>query len=331
MNKRCPLLEVRFDGWAVGPRKIPVRPLLHFLTGLNRVLQRVGRVLQGASESHHKGRRNRALMSELELDLMSLTEGSPAAVLGFERRKSQLEILPDDFGQDILQCVFVGLEAVQQENQQGKTLPTGYDAGVLMAWRDTGKVFQQGIERVAFTLNRQESPLPISFTPNGVARIQERIRGPQANVLAIEGRLLMADFKEHGMRCRVHPAAAEPILCLFNEAQNDEVLRNILRYVRIFGEAQQDPLTGRIASIEIRDIESLDNRKDDLDLLARETGISKTFWESQSLEELANSQDVDPVLDVPSLFGTWPGEIDDGFEAAIDELRHPGTGHGGRS
>jgi len=28
-------------------------------------------------------------------------------------------------------------------------------------------------------------------------------------------------------------------------------------------------------------------------------------------------------MDVRALFGTWPGEVDDGFEEAIDELRHP--------
>jgi len=42
-----------------------------------------------------------------------------------------------------------------------------------------------------------------------------------------------------------------------------------------------------------------------------------------SLEELARSQNVLPLADVRALFNTWPGEEDDGFEATIDELRHP--------
>ncbi len=58
-------------------------------------------------------------------------------------------------------------------------------------------------------------------------------------------------------------------------------------------------------------------------MLERETPVSRSFWESPSLEDLAHSQNVQPVPDVRSLFGTWPGEEDDGFEAAIDELRHP--------
>lgn len=50
---------------------------------------------------------------------------------------------------------------------------------------------------------------------------------------------------------------------------------------------------------------------------------SDIFWESPTLEELARSQNVQPITDVQVLFGTWPGDEDDGFEAAVDELRHP--------
>ena len=42
-------------------------------------------------------------------------------------------------------------------------------------------------------------------------------------------------------------------------------------------------------------------------------------------DKLAESQNVKPMGDVRALFDTWPGEVDDGFEEAIDELRHPDT------
>ena len=47
------------------------------------------------------------------------------------------------------------------------------------------------------------------------------------------------------------------------------------------------------------------------------------FWTSPTLDELAKAQNVGP-LDTAALRGTWPGEDDDGFEEAIDELRHGG-------
>ena len=56
------------------------------------------------------------------------------------------------------------------------------------------------------------------------------------------------------------------------------------------------------------------------------TPISQSFWESPTLDELARSQNVHPTMNVRTLFGTWPGEEEDGFEVAVDGLRHPGAG-----
>lgn len=52
------------------------------------------------------------------------------------------------------------------------------------------------------------------------------------------------------------------------------------------------------------------------------TPVVAGFWRSPSLEELARSQGVRPMTDVRALFGSWPGDADDGFESAIDHLRH---------
>ncbi len=328
MNEHDPLLKICFDGKAVGPGKIPVTHLLRFLLNLNKVLQRTGRVLIGNAESVRRGQPPRNIKEEVALDLVLLTHGSPAAVLGFDRSQTAASLPGMDLGMDILDKAIVGLAAAQESDE---ALPSGYDTGVLMAWRDAGTVFSQGIEQIEFSLNHRNTPVVTSFTPTGFARIQERIKGPQINIRTIEGRLLMADFKEHGTRCRVHPSAGDPVLCLFDEAQKDEVLENILQYVRIVGEAKEDPISGKITSIKIHDIERLEDREEEVaELLPKGTPISRDFWESPTLDELAQSQHVQPMADVRSLFGTWPGEADDGFEASIDELRHP-RATGGRS
>ncbi len=328
MKEHDPLLKIRFDGEAVGPGKIPVAHMLRFLTNLNKALQRTGRVLAGEAESVRRGPQPRNIKEVLALDLVLLTHGSPAAVLGFERR-GQAALPGMDFGLEILEKAIDGLRHIQEP---GDSLPAGCDAGVLMAWRDAGTLFSQGIGKIEFTLNHRETPLAAAFTPEGFTRIQERIKGPQSNIRTIEGRLLMADFKEHGTRCRVHPSAGEPVLCLFDEEQKDEVLEDILHYVRIVGEAKEDPVTGKISSIKIHDIERLEDREDEAtDLLPQGTPLSHDFWESPSLDELARAQNVQPMAAVRALFGTWPGEEDDGFEAAIDELRHPGAAGGGLS
>jgi hypothetical protein len=106
-------------------------------------------------------------------------------------------------------------------------------------------------------------------------------------------------------------------------------LDDILQYVRIVGEAKEDPLTGKIASIKIHDIERLEDRGDEgANLLPQGTPISRDFWQSPTLDELAQAQNVKLMANVRALFGTWPGEMNDGFEQVIDELRHSQTGRG---
>jgi len=320
MNNDTPLLKIRFDGEAVGPGRIPVSHLLRFLGNMNKALQRTGRVLLGESVSVRRGPQPYGIKDQVALDLVLLTYGSPAAVLGFERRIEQQSLAGMDRGMEILEKAIVGLAAVQEADE---ALPPGYDTGVLMAWRDAGIVFSQGIGRIEFTLSYPDRPVVAAFTPNGFVRIQQRIQGPQTNIRTIEGRLLMADFKEHGTRCRVHPAVGDPVLCLFDEEQSEEVLEDILHYVGVVGEAKEEPVTGKITSIKIHDIERLEDRESEAtDLLPKGTPISSDFWQSPSLEELAFSQGVQSMADVRALFGTWPDTQDDGFEAAIDELRH---------
>ena len=322
MDNYNPLLKIRFDGKAVGAGTIPVSHLLDFLSNMKKVLQRIGRVLQGDAESVRRGQPPRNIKEEVELDLVLLTHGSPAVVLGFERSQTTRSFPEMDFGLEVLKKALRGLATIQ-EGAPEAALPAGYDTGVLMAWRDTGKLFSQDVSKIEFTLSQQAASITTVFTSAGFRRIQDRIKGPQTNVRTVEGRLLMADFKEHGTRCRVHPSAGDPVLCLFDEEQKDEVLEDILCYVRVVGEAQEDPVSGKIASIKIHDIEHLEGRDDEaVDLLPQGTPISQNFWESPTLDELARSQNVQLMTNAQGLLDTWPGEVNDGFEAAIEALRH---------
>jgi len=44
-----------------------------------------------------------------------------------------------------------------------------------------------------------------------------------------------------------------------------------------------------------------------------------------TIEDLARMQGVNPIKDVSALFGTWPGDINDGFEQFVRELRRLDT------
>lgn len=322
MNNHDPLLKIRFDGAAVGPGRISVSHLLNFLDGFNKVLQRTARVLLGEANSVREGPAPREIREEVELDLVQLTHGSPATIIGLDRSKKELSFPEMDFGFEILEKALAGLEIVGN-GEANEAFPPGYDRGVLMAWRGTGTVLGKGIDTIQFTLNNRTEPLRATLTSSRLVQIRERIRGPETNIRTIEGRLLMADFKEDGTRCRVHPSVGDPVLCHFGEEQKEEVLENILQYVRVIGEASEDPGSKKIKSIQIHDIECLaDFLSEATQLPASSPLMEGAFWESRTIEELAILQDVQPMEDVSVLFGTWPGEPDDGFEEAIDQLRH---------
>ena len=173
-----------------------------------------------------------------------------------------------------------------------------------------------------FSLNDRPYRILADYTRGGYLRVQELIKGPRVNMRTIEGRLLMADFKEHGTRCRVHPAVGDPVLCLFDEEQKEEVLDSILHFIRVVGEAKEDPESGRISSIKIADIQILEDREDDqVELLPVGTPLPTDFWRSLTIEELARSQSVEPIRDPSVLFGTWPGKVADDFEETIWALR----------
>jgi polyribonucleotide nucleotidyltransferase len=60
-------------------------------------------VLLGESESIKRGRQPGSIKEEVALDLVLLTHGSPAAVLGFERCQTQHALPGFDFGQEIIE------------------------------------------------------------------------------------------------------------------------------------------------------------------------------------------------------------------------------------
>ena len=71
--------------------------------------------------------------------------------------------------------------------------------------------------------------------------------------------------------------------------------------------------------------DSIDNLPSTLD-----PGVN-SFWQAPTLEQLIAAQGVKPISDIRVLYGTWPGEEEDGFEAMIDALRHPRPQDGGHS
>lgn len=254
------------------------------------------------------------------MSLVMLTHGSDAAVLGFDRSQASPSLPGMDLGLEAIERAIHGLASVQAEDL-GQELPPGYDAGVLAAWHDAGKLFNQGIDKIEFSLTGEKVPVLASLTRTGVARLARRLKGPEVTARTLEGRLLMGDFKESDPRCRVHPTLGDPVECRFDESLTEDVLRSLPGLVRVTGESAVDVDTGKILRFDIESVERLDA---DWGAVAGETD-AQSFWRLRHLEELAEAQSVCPMENVEALYGTWPGTDDDGFEEAVDELRRVET------
>lgn len=321
MSDTAPLLVIKFDGPAMGPGRIPLSTLLRYLSKMRTAVLRTGNLLvDGRGESGSDDGSERDLL-ELDLDLVRLTAGSPSAVLHFERSRRRESHPLSDRGVEALKCAIAGLSELLDTTGLG-ALPRGFDAGVIRSWGETAVVFGRGVEQVELTLNLPDGPLAAILTRVSMARLKERLSGPQMNRRVLEGRLQMADFKETGPRCRIHPSLGDPVTCTFDEDQTTDVLQHLTKWVRVVGDATEDAASGRIKSLavlEIAEVAPKGSRVGQPSMPDQTHG----FWEKPSLPALAEAQGVRPVQAIRSLYGTWPGEVDDGFEELIDDLRHP--------
>lgn len=326
MNDQDVFFSMRLEGPDIKPGRVRLEDLLRLGQEMLRAVERVALVLQGTADSQHPGRRPQDIRAAISLDVVQITHGSPAAVIRFERSDNQISLPDADLGQEAFEKFLSGLSAVTSENE---SYPPGYDTGVLLAVRDLGRLFDRGVDRIEFSLNRFAQPMNVLYDREGYARVQKRIVGPQMNKRSIEGRLLMADFRERGSRLRVHPLSGEPVICLFDESLRDEVYRNILHFVRVTGEAKEDPVSNRIVSISVSDIERIEAKADQSrEILPSGAPLPGDFWQALSFEELAAAQGVGPMIDIEAVIGTWPGDVDDGFENAVHRLRQAETGTG---
>jgi len=312
-------LTVHFEGPGVARHTLLLRDFLVFGREIQTALDRVARILQGYSDSVQPGRRLADTERACSLEVVSF-EGGGSVTLTLDLPPLKQAVLPTytDVGEEALRTLVAGFDELSEDQAE---MPAGYDDGVLMSLREAGRTFERGVESVSFTLGQKRAASVHVFDRSTVARIVRRIRTPIQNQKVVEGRLLMADFRESTLRCRVHPAIGSPILCDFDEGAREAVLSALTHIVRIVGEATE--VQGEIQSLRIQDIEVLDAA-----VGAEPLGLELRRFEDRfpSLEEL--SQDTPPVVvgDLATLGeGVWPPEDSvDEFIQSVKRWRKAG-------
>lgn len=301
-------LVVRLDGPAVECHRIALRDLVLLGSQLQTAVDRVARVLIGQDDSAKPGRVPSEILECCTLDLVAVEEGSLILVCDLAGRGQST--LFEDLGEDALQALIEGVDALKGEGD----MPRGFDAGVLLALRESGKLLDRGIDSISYRLQTRGGEARATYSRDTHERVVARIQQPIENRRVVEGRLLMGDFKETGFRCRLHPPAGKPIRCDFGEAQKEAVLGALTKYVRLVGEARE--VSGEITSLSIEDVELLDVFPPDASVMDAGTGF---FDIAHDLESLAEEQGVRPAVDLDELVGDfWPeDESVDDFLAAV--------------
>ena len=308
-------LEVHFEGPAVDRQRLQLRELLTFGSHLQEALDRVARVLQGESDSVRPGRRPGEIERLCGLEIVSI-HGGGSMTMECDLPAVTQKLLGEytDLGERALRALVTGLD--QLTDPEGP-LPPGFDNGVLLALRDAGKTTERGVSRVSLTLAKGDQAVVRSLTPETVRHIARRVQGAVQNPRVVDGRLLMADFRESGLKCRVHPSIGPPIGCVFDESMRESVLEALTHFVRVVGEATE--VSGEIQTLRIRDLELLDGDTfTSLSVVAGEPAAR-----SPTLDELADSQGLAPIVDIEGLVAEiWPeGESVDEFMALVRKLR----------
>lgn len=314
-NNTNAYLTIRFEGPEVKPGRMRLDDFIQAAHEFSACAKRVALALQ-QTPSLAKGRRPDDVVTALSLDIVGFTHGSPAAVAHLERTDGQMMIEAADFGEQTYRSLIEGIETV---GGAGDTLPLGFDLGVLMKLRDIGKLFNKGVNRMEFTLNHRARPITADYNLVKCDRIRQRIEKPEAQRQTIEGRLLMADFKETGRQLRVHPAVGPAVTCKFPESLSTEVEECIRRFVRVSGKMDYHP-TGEPRWLNIANIEQIDEPAASA---MAEAGAewNYDYWENLSATEYARRQGVQPISNFNALFGAGQAEDWEGFEEAVESWR----------
>lgn len=296
-------------GSAVREGRIDVEDLLVFVSYLKTAIERVAIVLSGAQASLTRGRRPQEIKRQCRLQFLGFEPGSVQLSFGLATPTQLPFPFYDNLGEHAVRTLLEGLSAFKETND---SMPLGYDMGVLHAWIGVGKIFSRGIDCVTFTLLGTEAPISYDFDPQVFEKIEGKIRCPiQGQETLVEGRLLMADFKESNTRCRIHPPAGEPIMCSFDDEIRDDVLAALTKHVRARGKATLDAITGRIMDLDLSGVEIIED----------DEAESMGFWTVEPVESLARAQGspLSPRFD--DLKGHfWPE--DETVEEFIEFVRH---------
>ena len=294
------VLKVKVEGPRVHRKGIAVPDLVRICAALQSAVHRQAEAMEKPSTpTLRRGPITATAQEECTLELVDLKGGSTDLVFRYAKTQQPLPI-PEfaTFGSDVLARIAETVKDFGGRKHSGSEV----DAGVLDSLRELGEVLDKNsVTKISLTVPRHNGrPRAIKAVLNSSVRdrITTRVKLPTQSQLTVEGKLEMADFKETGKLCRVHPPIGLPLQCSFDPWLEDQIYGALRRPVRVSGTARLNPVSSRPEELRIEKIEILD----ELLLGARD------FFASRTLEQLAASQGVHPMDKPEELTGGWPND-----------------------
>jgi len=307
-------LKVRLKGPGTRQGRIPLTDLIELGRHVQQAVEGVGRLLLGQAYSRRPGPKPRDIKAECMLEVVAINKGSFELVLDVPQTE-QGKLDGMHLGREAAETFVGGLAVLTN----GGALPPGYDIKVVHAVRDIGHVLNGHVEKIEFEAGRTRAGRASKCTYDRafMERMSSRIHEPVTNERAVEGRLLMADFKLTSRRCRIHQPSGGTVDCTFGEEMMDTVQEFLRRNVRVTGEAQIDADSNRIRRLTISDIEPVTEGEEGFEEITAEK-----FWQEKSIDQMAEEQGIRPVKRLEDVLGRhadlWGS--DEEFEAFVNGI-----------
>jgi hypothetical protein len=308
------VLKVEVEGPGVHTKSIAIPDLVKICSAIQTAVHRQAEAMERPlAQTLRRGPITASAQEERTLELFGISAGSTGLLFRYAKPQQPLP-LPEarEFGTDVLAKVAETVRAFERKKPQAHEV----EAGVLESLRELSEILEKKtITRIKINVPRRNGkPRMIRAILNAAARerIAARVKLPTQGELTIEGKLEMADFKEAGKLCRIHPPIGLPLQCTFEPELEDQVYGALRRPARLTGTARLNPNTGKPEELKIEKIEILE------ELLLG----ANDFFTSRSLEQLAEAQGVHAVTNPNELAGGWPADENiDEFVDAIYESR----------
>lgn len=306
--KKRPLLRFRFKGSAIHDGRILYDDLATFVSNISLAIDRIILAIQ-TGETVKRGRpfKTAQLLSALEIAYVRKASFG----IALDLRRDEQQFPGWDIGEQAVDILMTGLNAMEKD----RALPKEYNPNVMIALRDAGRIIDRGVEHISLNSATTLGNKRAIYTSPVREHIITHLHRLEYAYAVVEGRLLMLDVEEDKLVCRIRPSTGDPILCKYDEDFADQIIINARHFVRMKGEASYDSATGRITSLRVKDLESIDE--------ASATGgvilPVSSFWKRQDFDELATLQGIYPITDLAKLSKDWPEDAD--FNTFFDAVR----------